>query len=105
MSLSEVANKSRTIVKRISESLQYSEIIVKTDHLIKLVTESLHISEFNGDRILSLVRIVNETLQIGESLQKIRWAIVNITRSVRLNVSSTTAKLSKGSDTSKGDSR
>ena len=107
LSLSEVTHKSRSMIRRVSESLQYSEIIVKTDHLIKLVTESLSILEFGGgtSRFLGLVRVVNETLQISESLKKIRWAVVNITRSARLNVSSNTAKLSKGSDTSKGDSR
>ena len=67
--------------------------------MIKLVTESLSILEFGGgaNRFLGLVRVVNETFQISESLKKIRWAIVNVT--------SLSAKLSKGSDTAQGDSR
>jgi len=105
LSLNEVVHKSRSMIRRVSESLHISQIIVKTDHLIKLVTEALSIAEFSGDRFIGLVRVINETLQFTETLKKIRWAIVRITRSARLNVSSNTAKLSKGSDTSKGDSR
>ncbi len=56
-------------------------------------------------KIRNIERMINESLHISEIAQHIRWAIVRINRTVRLNVSNNTAKLSKGTDTSKGDSR
>jgi hypothetical protein len=56
----------------ISETISLNELLTRFSEVRKIVSESLNLLEFDGQRILTIIRSINETLRISESFSRLQ---------------------------------